>query len=139
MRKTLLGGLVAAVAVALVASPAQARPEKIRVASEVSIDDFTLSPDEMFITFFGHVESRSVCEGRRRVRLQQTTDMINVGRDRTNADGRWSISHPTGKPFPVRVFEATVEKRVVKKWRNGEVKKIFICRRDVSDPLDLTP
>jgi hypothetical protein len=117
MRKTPFGALVAAVAVALVASPAQARPEKIRVASEVSIEDFTLSPGA--VTFFGFVESRSVCEKRRRVRLEQTTDMITAGRDRTNPNGGWSITHATGKAFPLRVFEATVEKRVVKGGGTG--------------------
>jgi hypothetical protein len=145
MRKTLFGGLVGVLAASLVvASAAQAKPKKVKVASQVSIQEFVVTPGDGGFTlgFEGRVASRPVCRERRLVRIDKNIGgtMVAAKKDRTDAGGLWQTSFSQLTPLQIfGVWKATVRRKIVRERRNGEVRKIIICRRDVSPPFEIDP
>jgi hypothetical protein len=109
----------------------QAKPNKVKVDSAVVIEDFEAEtkPD---VTFFGNVTAeKRKCVRNRKVKLRQLTDDLDAGSDKTNAAGDWAVTF-NGFQIPPGDFQATVTKRKIKKKKDGEVKKVFICKKAVS-------
>jgi hypothetical protein len=134
-------GLIVSIAVLIaglaIAGPAQAKPKKVKVATEAFIDSFEVGDDD--VTFFGHINcEKRKCEKRRTIRLEQADFNIAAGSGKTDAAGNWEITFDQDVAGP-GTYEATAARKKLKKKRHGEVKKIFKCRADTSEPFEATP
>jgi hypothetical protein len=128
-----LVGLVAVLALGVVSAPAQAKVKKVKVATEAVIDDVDVDLGES-LTFTGHVTcEKAKCRRQRNVSLSETGTGTDAGSDRTDAAGDWEIV-VDWDVIAGGSFVATAAKRTVKKRRHGEVKKIFKCLADSSEP-----
>jgi hypothetical protein len=115
----------------------QAAEKKVRVGTEAFIDDFVVGGDT--VTFFGHITcEKQKCEKRRTVNLEQADFNIDAGSAKTDSAGNWEITFDQDVAGP-GTYEATAAKKKIKKKRNGEVKKVFKCRADTSDPFEAAP
>jgi hypothetical protein len=124
-------GLAIVLSLGVVAAPAQAKVKKVKVATEVFIDDFEVGMTT--VTFFGHLECRKAkCLKRRTVHLENVDEDIDVGSDKTDAAGNWEITFDQ-LTAPPGNFQATADKKKYKKKRHGKVVKKIICKAGVSD------
>jgi hypothetical protein len=127
-------GLAIAMAVGLNIATAQAKPKKVKVATQVTIDDNRGSVWE------GHVSAaKPKCERKRVVELFYVGagGPSSYGTATSGFDGSWSLD-PDGKLI-FGDYEARAAKRKVKKRKNGEVKKVFKCQAAVSPPVGFGP
>jgi hypothetical protein len=131
MRRAWMLGLAIVLTLALGVATTQAKPKKVKVDSEVSIEGYeTKGPPD--VTFFGEVGAeKRKCVRNRTVNLEQITDELDAGSDKSDHDGDWNVTF-NGFEIDPGDFQATVEKRKIKKKKNGEVKKVFICKKAVS-------
>jgi hypothetical protein len=134
MRKALLAGLTGVIALGLIAAPAQAKPKRVKVETQVTIDDNRGSVWE------GHVSAaKPKCERKRVVELFYVGagGPSSYGTATSGFDGSWSLD-PDGKLI-FGDYEARAAKRKVKKRKNGKVKKVFKCQAAVSPPVGFGP
>ena len=131
MKRAGILGLAIVSTLGLSVAATQATPNKVKVKSEVEIDDFG-TPKEPDVTFFGDVTAdKRKCVKGRKVKLRQLTDGIDAGADKTNRSGQWEVTF-NGNEIPPGDFQATVKKRKVKQRKDGEVKKVYTCKKAVS-------
>jgi hypothetical protein len=136
MKRAGILGLVMVLTLALGTAPTQAKPKRIKVDSAVTIEGYD---DDVFsaVTFFGKVSAeKPKCARKRRVDLEQITDDLHAGSDKSDAGGDWEITFD-GNDIPAGDFQATVVKRKIKRKRNGRVKKVFICKQAVSPVFEV--
>ncbi|HEX2468557.1 MAG TPA: hypothetical protein VHJ54_10150 [Solirubrobacterales bacterium] len=129
MRRAAVVGLAALVSLCVVGA-ADARKQRLKVHTEVSIGGLSYVVPSDTVTLFGEVDAgRPKCERNRRVELFQITEDLFAGSVRSGRGGYWEVSF-IGKPIPPGWFEATVTKRkIVKKH------KVVRCRADISPPF----
>jgi hypothetical protein len=126
--------LAMVLALGLVGGAAQAKKQRLKVETRVAIDGFDYALDTDTVTLFGHLRGKKpTCLRHRTVRLQQITEDVPAGFDRSDDSGYWEIDF-IGVEVPPGRFRASVRKRKVVKKR-----KIIRCRRDVSPAFVAVP
>jgi hypothetical protein len=131
LKRAAILGLAVALTLVLGVAATQAKPNKVKVDSTVSIEGFD-APKEPDVTFFGNVTAgKAKCVRNRTVKLRQVSKGLDAGSDKTDAAGDWAVTF-NGSAVPPGDFQATVKKRKIVKRRNGEVKKVFICKKAIS-------
>ena len=139
MKRAGIYALAIALTLGLGVVAAQAKPNKVKVNTEVEIDGFDSSSDPPNVTFFGDVDARKAkCERKRKVSLEQVSEGIDAGSDKTDSEGDWEVTFD-GNDVPPGDFQATVKKRRIKEKQDGKVKKIFICKKGVSPVFSVKP
>jgi hypothetical protein len=137
VRRAVLLGLAIVLTLGLVAVPANAKVKKVKVETEVFIDDFEVGLST--VTFFGHLEARKAkCLKQRTVHLENVDLSIDVGSDKTDSDGDWEVTFDQTKSPPGN-YQATADKKKYKKKKNGEVVKKIICKAGVSEVFPAFP
>jgi hypothetical protein len=133
MKRAVILGLGIVLMLGLSAGSSQAKPKKVKVDTEVTID--YQSGD-----FFGDVMSEKPrCERGRGIEVgylgppgQEPGDPISSeGTTTSDDDGSWLLTVGPAEGY----FEAAADKRKFKKRRNGKVRKIIVCKSGVSPPV----
>ena len=125
-------GLAIVLTLGLGVAVTQAKPKKLKVKTEAVIHGFDSSSNPPNVTFFGDVDAKKDrCERKRKVDLQQTSEGLDAGSAKSDDDGDWEVTFD-GNDIPEGDFQATVRKKRVKKKKDGEVKKVFICKQATS-------
>jgi hypothetical protein len=120
-----------------VAVSAQAKPRKVRVATDVAITGYHVDFGPELDTFFGEISSRRLkCLRKRAVHLEQTTLGLDVGTAASNGAGEWEVSFDEFVVDP-GAFVATVAKRKYRKRKHGEVRRVVVCQHGVSPVFDV--
>jgi hypothetical protein len=139
MKRAGILGLAIVLTLGLGVAVTQAKPKKVKIKSEIEIDGFDSSSDPPNVTFFGDVDAKKAkCERKRKVNLEQVSEGIDAGSDKTDSEGDWEVTFD-GNDVPPGDFQATVKKRRIKQKQDGEVKKIFICKKAVSPVFSVKP
>ena len=102
------------------AAPAPDASVAKKVASKVTIDGYNLGNED--VEFYGKVKAKAPCKSGRTVKLRQVDQGINVGKDKTNAKGKWSVTFGQDEAQPGK-FKATLTKKVIKKGKKKTVCK----------------
>jgi hypothetical protein len=124
-------GLAIVLTLVLGVAVTQAKPNKVKVETQAEIDGYEAEtkPD---VTFFGDVTAeKAKCARKRKVKLRQVSKGLDAGSGKTDGSGDWEITF-NGFEIPPGDFQATAKKRKIKKKKDGEVVKVFICKKAVS-------
>jgi hypothetical protein len=122
MRRVAVVGLATVVSLCVVGA-ADAKKKRLKVDTQVAIEDWTYQLPTDTVTLFGQVDAgRPKCERNRRVELFQITKDLFAGSARSRSSGYWEVSF-IGELIPPGSFQAIVTKRKIVKKR-----KVIRCR-----------
>jgi hypothetical protein len=115
------------------------KADKVKVDSATSLsDDYDYDLDTGFVTIYGDVSSQKrACERRREVTLRQVDQGLVAGTDKTDSSGDYAVEFFGSGAIEEGNFQATAAKKKIKKRRDGEVKKIIICKKDASPVVEI--